>query len=88
MTEGIAMNSLDFNNCRAFLEHMIQQQPQINELIQAYVKLIEKKTEFDIASSGHYAEVQKNWENSQKEMTINWHKTQAEITKASIEKAR
>lgn len=80
------MNSFDFNNCRAFLEYMIQHQPQSNELVHAYVKLIEKKTEFDIASSGHNAEIQKNWENSQKEMTTNWQKTQAEVTKASIEK--
>jgi len=79
------MNSWDFNNCRAFLEFMIQQQPQSTDLIRAYEKLIEKKTEFDIAASGHNADVQKNWENSQKDMTTNWQNTQAQVTKASIE---
>jgi molecular chaperone DnaK (HSP70) len=79
------MNNWDFNNCRVFLENMIQQQPQNSELIKAYVTLIEKKTEFDIACSGYNADVQKNWENSQKEMTTNWQKTQADVTKSSIE---
>ena len=79
------MNSWDFNNCRAFLEFMIEQQPQSTDLIRAYEKLIEKKTEFDIAASGHNADVQKNWENSEKEKTTNWQNTQAEVTKASIE---
>ena len=80
------MNNWDFNNCRGFLEHMINERPDNNELIKAYVKLIEKKTEFDIAVSSHNAEVQKNWENSQKEMTKNWQSTQAEVTKESIKK--
>jgi len=79
------MNSWDFNNCRAFLEFMIQQQPQSTDLIRAYEKLIEKKTEFDIAASSHNADIQKNWENSQKEVTTNWQNTQAAVTKASIE---
>ncbi len=79
------MNSLDFNNCRVFLEFMIQQQPQSTDLIRAYEKLIEKKTEFDIAAIGYNADVQKNWENSQKEIITNWHNKQAAVTKSSIE---
>ena len=37
------MNHIDFNRCRIFLEKMIEQKPDSSELIQAYVKLIEKK---------------------------------------------
>ena len=80
------MNPYDFNGCRNFLEHMIQENPENNEFIKAYMKLIEKKTEYDISISSHNAEVQKNWENSQKEMTKNLQSTQAEVTKKSIEK--
>jgi hypothetical protein len=84
--QGLTMNGFDFNNCKAFLEFMIQQHPENAELVKAYMKLIEKKTEFDIAVSSHNAEVQKNWENSQKEITKNWQSTQAEVTKESIKK--
>ena len=80
------MNGWDFNSCRAFLEYMINERPDNQELVKAYIKLIEKKTEFDIAVSSHNAEVQKNWENSQKEMTKNWQSTQADVTKESIKK--
>jgi len=69
------MNNWDFNNCRAFLEHMINERSENQELIKAYIKLIEKKTEFDIAVSSHNSEVQKNWQS-----------TQAEVTKESIKK--
>ncbi|MEC8328717.1 MAG: hypothetical protein VX100_21910 [Pseudomonadota bacterium] len=78
------MNSWDFNNCRTFLEFMIQEKPENQELVKAYVKLIEKKTEFDIAASSHNADVQKNWENSQKEQSKNWQDNQAAVTKETI----
>lgn len=80
------MNGWDFNNCRAFLERMIHENPDNAELVKAYVKLVEKKTEYDVAVSSHNSEVQKNWENSQKEITKNWQSTQAEVTKESIKK--
>lgn len=63
---------------------MIQEKPDNAELVKAYIKLIEKRTEFDIASSSHNADVQKNWENSQKEQYKNWQDKQAEVTKESI----
>lgn len=78
------MNSWDFSSCRTFLEQMINERPDNQELIKAYVRLIERKADFDIAASSHNSEVQKNWENSQKEMTKNWQTTQADITKESI----
>jgi molecular chaperone DnaK (HSP70) len=84
LRENIIMNGWDFNNCRAFLEYMIQENTENSELIKAYVRLIEKKSEFDIAVSSHNADIQKNWENSQKEQTKNWQDTQAEVTKESI----
>ena len=63
---------------------MIQEQPENQELVKAYIKLIEKKTEFDIAVSSHDADVQKNWENSQKEQSKNWQDNQAAVTKETI----
>ncbi len=78
------LNSWDFNNCRTFLECMIREKPDNAELVKAYIKLIEKKTKFDIACSSHNADVQKNWENSQKEQSKNWQDKQAEVTKESI----
>lgn len=82
------MNSWDFNNCRAFLEFMIQENPENAELVKAHVKLIEKKTDFDIAVSSHNADVQKNWENSQQEQSKNWQDNQAAVTKESIKRKR
>ena len=43
------MNNIDFLYCREFLENMIGGNPDNKELISAYIKLIEKKTEFDIS---------------------------------------
>lgn len=80
------MNGWDFNHSRAFLETMIAEHPENGEMIKAYIRLIEKKTEYDVAVSAHNAENQRNWENSQKEITKNWHSSQAEIAKESIKK--
>lgn len=79
------MNNYDFYNCRLFLEGMIQNHPDNNELIQAYVKLIEKKTEFDIAYFSQDAEIQRNWDNNQMEMNKVWQNGQTEIAKKQIE---
>jgi hypothetical protein len=79
------MNDYTFYNCRVFLEAMIQNHPDNNELIQAYVKLIEKKTEFDIAYFSQDAEIRKNWDNNQMEMNKAWQNGQTEIVKKQIE---
>jgi len=76
------MNYIDFNNCRIFLEKMIEQKPDNTELIHAYVKLIEKKTEFDISWLKTDEELRKDFENNLTERI----KAQNEITKTSIEK--
>lgn len=68
------MNSYDFSFCRAFLERMIEERPDNNELVKSYTRLIEKKADFDISWSQHGADVQKNWENAQKELTLSAHK--------------
>jgi len=78
------MNTWDFNNCKSFLEYMIQEKENNSDLIKAYEKLIEETTKYDIAISSHNAEVQKNWENSQKEITTNFQTNQADVTKESI----
>jgi hypothetical protein len=76
------MNYIDFNNCRIFLEKMIEQKPDNTELIHAYVKLIKKKTEFDISWLKTDEELRKDFENNLTERI----KAQNEITKTSIEK--
>ncbi len=76
------MNYIDFNNCRIFLEKMIEQKPDNSELIQAYVKLIEKKAEFDISWLKTDEELRKDFEKNQTERI----KAQTEVTKTSIEK--
>ena len=76
------MNYIDFNSCRIFLEKMIEQKPDSSELIQAYVKLIEKKAEFDISWLKTDEELRKDFEKNQTERI----KAQTEITKTSIEK--
>lgn len=76
------MNYIDFNNCRIFLEKMIEQKPDNSDLIQAYIKLIEKKAEFDISWLKTDEELRKDFEKNQTERI----KAQTEITKTSIEK--
>lgn len=76
------MNNCDFDKSRNFLEYMIEKNPENKELIQAYVKLIEKKTEFDIAYFKGDAELRKDWEKNQTERI----KADTEVTKKSIEK--
>lgn len=79
------MNDYAFYQCKAFLEQRILDQPENNALVQAYVSLIEQKTNFDIAFFSQNAEVQKNWNTNQMETARNWHQTQADITKKQIE---
>ena len=76
------MNDWIFNECRNFLESMINKEPENKELIQAYIKLIEKKTESDIAYFKIHAEVKKDWEKNQTERI----KANTEVTKKLIEK--
>lgn len=41
------MNSEDFNKCREFLEKSLESSPENNELLNAYVKLLELKSKYD-----------------------------------------
>ena len=41
------MNSEDFNKCRDFLESQIKEAPENKELLTAYKRLFELKSEFD-----------------------------------------
>lgn len=54
------MNSIDFNKCREFLEYQIGNNPDNHELVKAYTKLIESKTEFDMALI--YDEASLDWD--------------------------
>jgi hypothetical protein len=76
------MNNVDFQNCRLFLEAQIEKNPENHELIKAYVRLIEKKTEFDISWFKGDEELRKDFEKNQTERI----KAQSEVTKKSIEK--
>lgn len=74
------MNSWDFGQCRIFLEAMIAKHPDNKELVLAYIKLIEKKTEFDIEFFKCDVELKKDYEKNQTER----FKVNSEITKTSI----
>lgn len=76
------MNNYDFNVCREFLQSAIVANPDNAEFVKAYVKLIEKKTEFDIAFYNGGKELQKDWEKNQTDRI----KAQTEVQKKSIEK--
>ncbi|MFI3219110.1 MAG: hypothetical protein QX189_08315 [Methylococcales bacterium] len=78
------MNNYDFDKCREFLEDMISKHPENVELIKAYCKLIEKKTDFDISSFQGNDELRKDWEKNQTERI----KTEADIIKKEIEHKR
>ncbi|MBU3058783.1 hypothetical protein [Pseudomonas indica] len=41
------MKSEDFNKCRVFLEKQISEQPENGELLKAYLRLIELKSDYD-----------------------------------------
>lgn len=75
------MNNYDFSQCRFFLEDMLAKYPDNKELVSAYIKLIEKKTEFDIELWKNDAELRKDYEKNQTER----FKADTEITKKSIE---
>lgn len=76
------MNDFNFNNCRNFLERMIQSNPDNTELVKAYVKLIEKKSEVDIQFLKSDADVRNEWEKNLTDRI----KAQTEVQKKSIEK--
>lgn len=76
------MNDFNFNNCRNFLERMIESNPDNAEIVKAYVKLIEKKAEVDIQFLKGDADVRKEWEKNQTDRI----KAQTEVQKKSIEK--
>ena len=76
------MNNIDFDKCRYFLENMIEKNPESKDLIQAYVKLIEAKSRFDIDYFKGDAELKKDWEKNQTERI----KVDSEVRKKYIEK--
>ncbi|MBU2926449.1 hypothetical protein Q4530_07350 [Colwellia sp. 1_MG-2023] len=76
------MNDFNFNNCRNFLERVIEANPENSELVKAYVTLIEKKTEADIQFLKGDEAVRKEWEKNLTERM----KDQTEVQKKSIEK--
>ncbi len=78
------MNNYDFNKCRNFLEDMISNHPENVEFIKAYIRLIEKKTDFDISYFQGDEELRKDWEKNQTERI----KTEADIKKKEIEHNR
>ncbi len=78
------MNSWDFNNCRIFLEDMIRNNIDNKELISAYSKLIEKKSDFDVSFFKADADMRNEWEKNQTERI----KAEADVRKKSIEKGQ
>jgi len=82
------MNNYAFEQCRFFLEQKINEQPENNELIKAYITLMEQKTTFDIAYFSQDAEIQKNWNDNQTEMNKAWNNSQTEIAKVNLTNGR
>jgi putative N-acetylmannosamine-6-phosphate epimerase len=76
------MNSFDFNNCRFFLEEIIKNNPENKEYISAYIKLIEKKSDFDASFFKADADMRNEWEKNQTERI----KAEADVRKKIIEK--
>ena len=62
---------------------MIEKHPENNELLQAYVKLIEKKTEFSIAWEKNRLESDKSSYNYR----LEYNKNITEINKALLDKS-
>ncbi|MBO0612069.1 hypothetical protein [Thiothrix fructosivorans] len=79
------MNDNAFYQCKFFIEQCISQNPENQEMVKAYVSLIEQKTKFDIAFFSQSAEVQKNWNDNQAKVNTNWQTTQTDIAKKQLE---
>lgn len=79
------MNDNSFYQCKYFIEQCILQNPENQEMVKAYVSLIEQKTKFDIAFFSQSAEVQKNWNDNQAKVNTNWQTTQTDIAKKQLE---
>ncbi|PKG38969.1 hypothetical protein [Psychromonas sp. Urea-02u-13] len=76
----IDMHDENFIDCREFLERMIESHPDNNEFIKAYIKLFEKKTEYDIAIDTNNLELDKVSEESKTERL----KSENEVEKSHI----
>ena len=76
------MNNRSFNDCRIFLEKMIENSPENHELIKAYVKLIEEKTKFDITQLKVNEELEKSLDKNETEQL----KADLEVEKVSLER--
>lgn len=80
------MNIMFYENCRQFLEKMIEASPENQELIKAYTTLISKVADIEVKYSEHNTEFNKTYANNQADLTKNHQTTQAEITKKQIDK--
>lgn len=80
------MNMYFYDNCRQFLEKMIQENPTSVELVKAYANLISKVADIEMKYSEHNTDFNKNRDKNQAEIVKTQHTAQADITKKQIEK--
>lgn len=78
------MNIWFYDNCRQFLERMIQENQSNTELVKAYSTLISKVADIEMKYSEHNTDYNKN----QAEVAKTIHSAQADITKKTNRKRR
>lgn len=80
------MNTSFYDNCRQFLEKMIQEDKSNTELVKAYSTLISKVADIEMKYFEHNTDYNKNHINNQAEVAKTFYTAQADITKKQIEK--
>lgn len=80
------MNIWFYDNCRQFLEKMIQENQSNTELVKAYSTLISKVADIEMKYSEHNTDYNKNHDKNQAEVAKTIHTAQADITKKQIDK--
>lgn len=80
------MNIWFYDNCRQFLEKMIQENQSNTQLVKAYSTLISKVADIEMKYSEHNTDYNKNHDKNQAEVAKTIHAAQADITKKQIEK--
>ena len=80
------MNDYLFQQSAAFLQRQIEAHPENAELVKAYVSLIEHRAQYEIALVTRDGDVQKNLNDNNRLMNIQWQESQASISMKRLEK--
>ena len=77
-----------YDNCRQFLERMMEAHPDNMELVKAYSNLISKVAELELKFSEHNTDYNKNYDKNRAEVEKTYQSTQADVAKKQIEKSQ